>query len=147
MNNTVQSHYNMVSYNTIVPAHKSHIASDKYPTMHHFVTEMCTHVHISVTKWCIVGYGTGALWDLCSQPIDTLQLSHKGEIMSFACELKVWSRLYFHCCCAKYNIMLYLTNCLHPSVSDLKHWPKYYGFYKLLHMTDIFMVDWQCISW
>ena len=21
-------------------------------------------VHISVTKWCIVGYGTGALWDL-----------------------------------------------------------------------------------
>ena len=35
-----------------------------YPTMHHFVTEMCTHVHISVTKWCIVGYGIGALWDL-----------------------------------------------------------------------------------
>ena len=34
------------------------------PTMHHFVTEMCTHVHISVTKWCIVGYWTGALWDL-----------------------------------------------------------------------------------
>ena len=28
--------------------------------MHHFVTEMCTHVHISVTKWCIVGYRTGA---------------------------------------------------------------------------------------
>ena len=24
--------------------------------MHHFVTEMCTYVHISVTKWCIVGY-------------------------------------------------------------------------------------------
>ena len=32
--------------------------------MHHFVTEMCTNVHISVTKWCIVGYGTGTLWDL-----------------------------------------------------------------------------------
>ena len=46
-----------------VPFHKSHNASDKYPTMHHFVTEMCTCVHISVTKWCIVGYGTGALWD------------------------------------------------------------------------------------
>ena len=26
-------------------------------TMHHFVTEMCTHVHISVTKWCI-----GDMW-------------------------------------------------------------------------------------
>ena len=23
---------------------------------------MCTHVHISVIKWCNGGYGTGALW-------------------------------------------------------------------------------------
>ena len=37
--------------------------------MHHFVTEMCTHVHISVTKWCIPGYGTGVCWDLCDRPI------------------------------------------------------------------------------
>ena len=35
----------------------------KYPTIHHF-NRNCTGVHISVTKWCIVGYGTGALWDL-----------------------------------------------------------------------------------
>ena len=32
--------------------------------MYHFVTEMCTYVHISVTKWCIVGYLSDALWDL-----------------------------------------------------------------------------------
>ena len=32
--------------------------------MHHSVTEMCTQVHISVTKWCIVGDGPSALWDL-----------------------------------------------------------------------------------
>ena len=44
--------------------HKSHNALDKYPTMHHFVTDMCTYVHISVTKWCIVGYLSNALWDL-----------------------------------------------------------------------------------
>ena len=31
--------------------------------MHHFVAEMYTHVHISVTIWCIVRRGTGALWD------------------------------------------------------------------------------------
>ena len=37
------------------------------PTKHHFVTEMCTCVHISVTKRCIVGYVTGALWDLCDR--------------------------------------------------------------------------------
>ena len=47
----------------INPPHKSHNAPDKYPTMRHFVAEMCTCVHISVTKWCIVGYETGALWD------------------------------------------------------------------------------------
>ena len=29
---------------------------DKYPTTHHFVTEMCTRVHISVTN--------GALWNI-----------------------------------------------------------------------------------
>ena len=32
--------------------------------MHHFVTEMCACVHISVTKWCIVVYLSDALWDL-----------------------------------------------------------------------------------
>ena len=53
-----------ITPDTIDPFHKSHNASYIYPTMHHFVTEMCTHVHISVTKWCIVGYRTGALWDL-----------------------------------------------------------------------------------
>ena len=46
------------------PSHKYRNALDKYLIMHHFVTEMCTHVHISVTIWCIMGYGTGALWDL-----------------------------------------------------------------------------------
>ena len=51
-------------------SHKSHNALDKYPTMHHFVTEMCTHVHISATKCCIVGYGTGAFWDLWDGSIE-----------------------------------------------------------------------------
>ena len=36
--------------------HTSHNTPVPYPTMHHFVTEMCTCVHISVTKWCIVGH-------------------------------------------------------------------------------------------
>ena len=45
--------------NSIDQSHKSHNASDIYPTMRHFLTEMCTPVHISVTKWCLVG----GLWD------------------------------------------------------------------------------------
>ena len=35
--------------------HKSQNASVQYPKVHHFVTEMCTNVYISVTDWCIVG--------------------------------------------------------------------------------------------
>ena len=42
--------------------------------MHHFATEMRTHVHISVAKWCIVGYGTSALWDLWSRSIVVAEL-------------------------------------------------------------------------
>ena len=45
-------------------SHKSQNTPVPYPGMHHFVTEMCTCVHISVTKWCIVGYFSDALWDL-----------------------------------------------------------------------------------
>ena len=32
--------------------------------MQHFVAKICSHMHIFVTKWCIVVYGTGALWNL-----------------------------------------------------------------------------------
>ena len=52
---------NKESSRQIDPSHKSHNASDICPTMHHFVTEMCTHVHISVTNWCIVEYETGEI--------------------------------------------------------------------------------------
>ena len=49
--------FNCLSRIWIDLPHKSHNASDKYPTMHYFVTEMGTYVPISVTKWCIVGFG------------------------------------------------------------------------------------------
>ena len=32
------------------------------------------NVHISVTEWCIMGYGTGALWDLCNRSIECFSL-------------------------------------------------------------------------
>ena len=48
----------------IDPFHESHNAPVPYPTMYHFVTEMCARVKIFVTKWCIVGYLSEALWDL-----------------------------------------------------------------------------------
>ena len=45
----------------------------RHLTMHHFVSEMCTHVHIFDTTWCIVGYGTDALWDLWDWSIAAVQ--------------------------------------------------------------------------
>ena len=51
-------------YGVIDMLHKCKNAPVSYRTMRHSVTEMCTCVHISVTKWCIVGYLSNALWDL-----------------------------------------------------------------------------------
>ena len=48
----------------IILLHKSQNAPVPYPTMCHFVTGICTRVHISVTKWGPVEYVTSALWDL-----------------------------------------------------------------------------------
>ena len=57
----------IMHYTYIDPSHKYHKALDKYPTMH----QICTCVQISVTKLCIVGYATGALWDLYNMSIAT----------------------------------------------------------------------------
>ena len=48
---------------------KSHNASDELSTMHHFVTEICTHMRSYFTKYGIVGNGTGAWRDMCNRPI------------------------------------------------------------------------------
>ena len=45
---------------SIVQSHKSHNAPIPCPTMHHS-QQKCAHF---CDKWCIVGYRTGALWDL-----------------------------------------------------------------------------------
>ena len=50
---------------SLCPSHKSQNILDKYPKMRYFVTEIC--VNIFVTIWCIVGYETGALQDLCNR--------------------------------------------------------------------------------
>ena len=51
---------------TLVQHHESHNESDKYLTMHHFVSEICTQVHISVTNsalldMALVPYGICAI--------------------------------------------------------------------------------------
>ena len=41
---------------------------------------MSTNVHITVTKWCTVGYGTGALWDSRNKSIHVL-FDSVGEVL------------------------------------------------------------------
>ena len=66
----------------IDPSHKSHSASEKNHTMHHFVTEMCAHVPISATKCCTVGCGTGDLLDSCNKSI--LYIYNEGARSCFS---------------------------------------------------------------
>ena len=51
---------------------KSHNAPSPYPTMHHFVAEICTCVDISVAKWRIMGHLSNVLWDLWNRSIGWL---------------------------------------------------------------------------
>ena len=49
-------------------SHKSHNACSIRQIYHN--ASFCNrNVHNSVTKWCIVGFDTGALWDLCNKSI------------------------------------------------------------------------------
>ena len=52
---------------SVDPCHKSHNTLNRVSHNAPFVTEMCTHVYIFVTKWCIVGHMTDASWDLCKR--------------------------------------------------------------------------------
>ena len=72
----------------IDPPHTSRNALDKYFTMHHFVTKMCTHVHISVTKRCSVGYLSGALWGLWYGCIDLATI--------YSVYITIWDRGYIY---------------------------------------------------
>ena len=46
----------LVTLNIIDTSHKFHYALDKYPTIHHFVTEMCTCIIVGTWDQCIVGF-------------------------------------------------------------------------------------------
>ena len=54
--------------------HNYHNAPVQHPIMHHFVTEVSTCVHISATKWGIVGYLSNALWNLWDVSIAPISL-------------------------------------------------------------------------
>ena len=74
----------IISRHGIHPSYKSHNALYKYPMMHHFVTEMCTRVHISLrigTLWdmgqCIVGFVQQVYWPSFPENLDFSRLKVK----------------------------------------------------------------------
>ena len=56
----------------------SHNAPVPHPTMHHS-EQKCAHF---CSEWCIVGYGTGALWDLWDCSTDRVIFSQGWCLMS-----------------------------------------------------------------
>ena len=56
--------------------------------VHHFVTEMCTNVHISVTKWCIVG-----IWNWCIVGFVSIGVSPLLPWLTQMQSLVIWGRL------------------------------------------------------
>ena len=56
---------------------KPHNAPVTYLTVHHFVTEMCTCVHISASKSCIVVNLSNALWYLWDGPIAPMAVKQR----------------------------------------------------------------------
>ena len=60
--------------------HKSHNAPVSHPRIQHSVTEMCARVHISVTKYCIMGNSSNALWDLWDESILPVSLKNWNDM-------------------------------------------------------------------
>ena len=59
MQQTIQPPGLVIQVDLIDPSHKTHNASFKYPTMHHFVTETYTHGHISAPNGTLRDMGHG----------------------------------------------------------------------------------------
>ena len=67
--NTISVIWKLIyAVNPTDPSHNYCNAPDKYPTTHYFVTEMWAGVHISVTKWCIMGIAA-SLWDFYDRSV------------------------------------------------------------------------------
>ena len=92
---------------------------DKYPTTHHFVTEMCTRVHISVAN--------GALWNI--------RLMHYGICAAevLLCHLNI--RLDFE---LKNTLHLALRSLYwYDDVSKWKYFPRYWPFVRGIHRSPV----------
>ena len=101
---------------TIDLIHKSHNAPVPYPTMHHS-EQKCAHF---CSEWCIVGYETGALWDLWDWSIKLCQETSKEIFKDVSMEVRFWPSFMSYDCslfylknyCVVSNSVIQLLNCI-----------------------------------
>ena len=119
------------------------------------------NVHISVTKRCIVGYRTGALWDLCESSISTnnthphispSQVSYRMYIASILekNDVDITYAIFFYLCEDKCSSGIIMYNFHHLPSHDLsrssafQHHPIHqlsYIFVITLYFYNINVVD------
>ena len=118
--------------------HKSHNAPVSHPTMHHFVTEMCTFLLQNDALWyiCLMLH---ALWDLWDWSI-ALSLKGEGELI-FEGPVKIMTFVVpqsheFHCIIIKY-ILFHTsdTNRYYLMHIKIRYWMRLISFH--LKMLDI----------
>ena len=74
----IRIHPSVLNNNRPADWHKSHYVPVPYPT-----------VHISVTKWCTVGYSSDALWDLWDPSIEKMRFKWICNLSYIAFKLAI----------------------------------------------------------
>ena len=121
-------------------SHKSHNAPIPYPTTHHS-EQKCAHF---CSEWCIVGYGTGALWGLWDWYIpDPLQ--HVYNLVAHYKLFMRWSRGIFtqskYDICNKKSVHGFVVLCLFVVMATAIIAGKTYllMLFMLFHYSDVIM--------
>ena len=115
------------AHNVMDSSLKSHNALGKYPTVRHFVTDICTHMHLR--NWSIVGNGQvhrgiceiGLLYQV-ENYVRVMCLSSQQPEME-------WLSWIMHTLCA----LLYF----HDDVIKWKHFPCYWPFVRGIHRSPV----------
>ena len=136
-----------VTMDHIDPSHKSHNASNKYPTMHHFLTEMCTHAHFCykmVHCWIwdrsIVGFMRLVYWRIIASCFDFIT-SNSSRLSSTRQHHGSWSTLVqARSWCCQAIIILKIT-----ATSSREQWVKIN--YKLFNYNLILCRAYQLRRW
>ena len=106
-NRVIPCHWSIPSIECL---HKPVAQIPQYPTVHHFATEMCTCVHISVTKWCIVGHLTNASWTFLMGLLETFDIVSLPHVLLYLLSVG-WNTFYTSTCCVSKNYAPFLRFC------------------------------------